>query len=184
MAMGGVVGNRGRVDGRTDDDVSRPRQPGRCCRTDPLGIPVGKVLHVAAYAFLAGFAALLRRAGAWRWLILMLLLEHGVATEWIQGFVPERTSSVSDMVIDHCGVALGVTADVAVVGADAELIAEGPPDADGLRRGRRRRRGLIAILGRRRASHTQRATPATNRMTLVQLSNPTGRSSARSSSLT
>ncbi len=76
--------------------------------TDPLGIPVGKILHVAAYAFLAGFAALMRRAGAWRWLILVLLLEHGVATEWIQGFVPERTSLVSDVVIDHFGVALGV----------------------------------------------------------------------------
>ena len=41
-------------------------------------------------------------------LILVLLLEHGVATEWIQGFVPERTSLVSDVVIDHFGVALGV----------------------------------------------------------------------------
>jgi VanZ family protein len=74
---------------------------------DPLGVPVGKVLHVAAYACLAAFAVLLRPAGMWRWLILLLLLEHGVATEFIQGFVPERTSSVSDVVIDHCGVALG-----------------------------------------------------------------------------
>ncbi len=76
--------------------------------TDPFGVPVGKVLHVTAYALLAGYAVLMRPAGVWRWLILLLLLEHGVATEWIQGFVPERTSSVNDIVIDHCGVALGV----------------------------------------------------------------------------
>ena len=74
---------------------------------DPAGIPVSKVLHVTAYAFLAGLAAWLRPAGVSRWLLLLLLLEHGVATEWIQGFVPERTSSVNDILIDHCGVALG-----------------------------------------------------------------------------
>ncbi len=60
--------------------------------TDPLGIPISKVLHVSAVR---------------RWLIVLLLLEHGVATEWIQAFVPERTSSVNDVVIDHFGVALG-----------------------------------------------------------------------------
>ena len=63
---------------------------------------------MTAYAFLAGFALLMRPPGMWRWLILLLLLEHGVATEFIQGFVPERTASVNDIVIDHCGVALGV----------------------------------------------------------------------------
>ncbi|HVS39737.1 MAG TPA: VanZ family protein [Gemmataceae bacterium] len=75
---------------------------------DFLGVPVAKILHVSAYAFLAGFAVLICPAGTWRWLIVLLLLEHGVATEWIQGFVPERTSSVNDIVIDHGGVALGV----------------------------------------------------------------------------
>jgi VanZ family protein len=74
---------------------------------DPPGVPVAKVLHVAAYAFFAGFAALMRPAAVWRWLILLLLLEHGVATEWIQQFVPERTSSVNDVVIDQGGVVLG-----------------------------------------------------------------------------
>ena len=56
--------------------------------TDPFGVPVGKVLHVTAYAFLAGYAVLMRPAGVWRWLILLLLLEHGVATEWIQRLRP------------------------------------------------------------------------------------------------
>ena len=75
---------------------------------DPPGFPTAKVLHAAAYAFLAGFAVLLRPLGAWRWLILFLLLEHGVATEFIQTFVPERSGDIRDVVIDHCGVALGV----------------------------------------------------------------------------
>src|SRR5438874_1333500 len=74
---------------------------------DPGGLPVAKVLHVAAYAFLAGFAALLRPAGLWRWLILLLLLAHGAATEIIQTFVPERTGAVTDVFIDYLGVALG-----------------------------------------------------------------------------
>jgi VanZ family protein len=75
---------------------------------DPPFFPINKVLHVAAYAFLAGFAAVLRPLGAWRWLILFLLLEHGVATEFIQKFVPPRSGEVGDIVIDHCGIALGV----------------------------------------------------------------------------
>lgn len=74
---------------------------------DPGGIPVSKVLHVAAYAFLAGFAACLRPAGVWRWLPLLLLLEHAVLTEWVQYFVPERTASVNDVLLDHGAVALG-----------------------------------------------------------------------------
>jgi VanZ family protein len=74
---------------------------------DPYGIPLAKVLHVCAYAFLAGFALLLRPAGAWRWVIVLVLLEHGVATEFAQTFIPERTGEVRDVVIDHCAVALG-----------------------------------------------------------------------------
>jgi hypothetical protein len=75
---------------------------------DPWGLPVSKILHVSAYAFLAAFAMGLRPPTLWRWLFVILLLEHGVATEWIQAFVPERGPSVNDIVIDHCGVALGV----------------------------------------------------------------------------
>lgn len=41
---------------------------------DPGGVPVSKVLHVAAYAFLAGSAACLRPPGVWRWLLLIFLL--------------------------------------------------------------------------------------------------------------
>ncbi len=75
---------------------------------DPAGIHVAKVLHFCAYAFLAAFSLWLRPPVVWRWLIVLLLLEHGVATEWVQGFVPERTPRVDDVVIDHLGVALGV----------------------------------------------------------------------------
>ena len=75
---------------------------------DPPGIPLGKVLHVGAYAFLAALVIWLRPPHPWRWLAVLFLLEHAVLTEFIQGFVEERTSSVSDIVLDHAGVALGV----------------------------------------------------------------------------
>ena len=59
--MGGVVGNPGVwTVALTTTFPVRVHQA--VFPTDPLGIPVGKILHVAAYAFLAGFAALMRRA--------------------------------------------------------------------------------------------------------------------------
>ena len=75
---------------------------------DPGGVPVSKVLHVVAYAFLAGSVACLRPPGVWRWLLLILLLEHGVVTEYVQLFVPDRTGAVPDILIDHGGIALGL----------------------------------------------------------------------------
>ena len=75
---------------------------------DPGGVPVAKVLHVAAYAFLAGYAACLRPSGPWRWLTLIFLLEHAVVTEFVQLFVPDRTGAVPDILLDHGGIALGI----------------------------------------------------------------------------
>lgn len=75
---------------------------------DPYGVPVSKVLHVVAYAFLAGSVACLRPPGVWRWLLLIFLLEHGVVTEYVQLFVPDRTGAVPDILIDHGGIALGL----------------------------------------------------------------------------
>jgi VanZ family protein len=74
---------------------------------DPPGVPLAKVLHVTAYAALAAGVGLLRPRYPWGWLAILLLLEHGVATEYIQSFVPERGPSLSDVLIDHAAVALG-----------------------------------------------------------------------------
>jgi VanZ family protein len=77
---------------------------------DPWGIPLGKVLHVGAYAFLAATAGLLRLRRPWGWLVLIALLEHGVLTEFAQSFNPDRTPAVFDILLDHAGVALGASA--------------------------------------------------------------------------
>lgn len=72
------------------------------------GIPAGKVLHVAAYAFLAAFAAFLPLNGGRRWLPLLVLSLHGFGTELCQLFVPLRTASLLDVGLDHAGILLGI----------------------------------------------------------------------------
>ncbi len=67
----------------------------RCCTSSPT-------------LSLAGSVACLRPPGVWRWLLLILLLEHGVVTEFVQLFVPDRHGAVPDILIDHGGIALGL----------------------------------------------------------------------------
>jgi hypothetical protein len=75
----------------------------------PLGtfLPVAKILHVCAYAFLTVFISWLplRR---WRWLLLAFLSLHAAGTEYLQQFVPGRTGKVMDVFIDHAGMLLGL----------------------------------------------------------------------------
>jgi len=69
-----------------------------------------KTLHAGGYAFLAVLAATLPVARFWRWCLLGFLVLHGAATEIGQTFVPNRTGRVYDVLIDWCGIALGVLA--------------------------------------------------------------------------
>jgi VanZ family protein len=64
-----------------------------------------KMLHACGYAFLTILAATLPVGR--RFLVGVLLL-HGVGTEIGQTFVPNRTGRVFDVVIDWCGIALGL----------------------------------------------------------------------------
>jgi hypothetical protein len=66
--------------------------------------PMAKALHVSAYAFLAALAAWLPRRG----LPIAFLALHGAATEFLQQFVPTRTASVRDVLLDLAGVGLGL----------------------------------------------------------------------------
>jgi VanZ family protein len=70
--------------------------------------PVAKAGHVAAYAFLTALSAWLGVRGGRRWLLLGFLSLHGMATEYLQTFVPERTGCWSDVGIDHLGIVLGL----------------------------------------------------------------------------
>ena len=67
-----------------------------------------KGLHACSYGFLTLLAVTLPVSKYWRWFFVALLALHGVATEIGQTFVPNRTGSVRDVLIDWGGVLVGV----------------------------------------------------------------------------
>jgi VanZ family protein len=67
-----------------------------------------KLLHVAAYAVLAVLTGWLPVSARVRWLLLLVLSAHTLATEYLQGFVPTRTASWLDVGIDHVGIGIGI----------------------------------------------------------------------------
>ena len=70
-------------------------------------LPVSKLVHVAAYAFLA-FCLPWIASRRWRWALLAFLSLHGAGTEYLQQFVPGRFGQISDVLIDHIGLLLGL----------------------------------------------------------------------------
>ncbi len=72
------------------------------------GYDASKLLHVSAYAFLAGFAAWLLPGNRYRWLLILFLSCHAGATEYLQQFVEARHASLIDVGINHIGIALGL----------------------------------------------------------------------------
>lgn len=71
---------------------------------------LAKCLHAGAYAFLTVLAFALPVPRYWHWFLVGLLALHGAATEYGQTFVPNRSGSVRDVIIDCVGIALGVLA--------------------------------------------------------------------------
>jgi VanZ family protein len=69
---------------------------------------LAKGLHVAAYAFLTVLAGLLPIPRLFFWLVVTLLVLHGVATEFGQTFVAGRHGSLRDVILDWVGVGLGL----------------------------------------------------------------------------
>ena len=72
---------------------------------------VAKGLHLSSYALLAFAACWLRSARAVAW---ALLLAHAALTEVGQRFVEGRTGTVRDALINAAGIALGITAGLAL----------------------------------------------------------------------
>jgi VanZ family protein len=69
---------------------------------------LAKGLHLSAYAVLTVWAIRLPLSAYGRCFLVGLLALHGVATEIGQTFVPGRTGSAVDILIDWLGIGLGV----------------------------------------------------------------------------
>ena len=74
----------------------------------PAQFPAAKALHVGSYALLAALACWLPVRPGRRWLLLAALSLHAFGTEFLQRFVELRTGCLSDVGIDHAGMALGL----------------------------------------------------------------------------
>ena len=72
--------------------------------------PAAKALHVGSYALLAALACWLPVRPGRRWLLFAALSLHAFGTEFLQRFVELRTGSLTDVAIDHVGVAVGLLA--------------------------------------------------------------------------
>ena len=84
-----------------------PVHAGRAVLPAGSHFPIAKLLHIGAYAFLTVLSAWLGVRDGRRWWLLVFLSLHGMGTEFVQQWVPERSGSVSDVLIDHVGIALG-----------------------------------------------------------------------------
>jgi VanZ family protein len=84
-----------------------PIEAGRVVLPPSAHFPTSKLLHVVGYAFLTVLSGWLQVSGWRRWLLLVFLVFHGAATEFIQQWVPERTGNVRDVLLDCAGIFLG-----------------------------------------------------------------------------
>jgi hypothetical protein len=70
-----------------------------------------KAVHVAAYLVFAVLTGWVRAPARWRWLLVFGLAAHGTATEllqWALANYTQRTGQLTDVGLDHLGVALGL----------------------------------------------------------------------------
>ncbi len=84
-----------------------PVRVGQAVMPAAIHFSAAKCLHISAYAFLTVYLKWLPlRRG--RWLLLALLSLHAFGTEFFQQFVPDRHGLLTDVFIDHFGIALGM----------------------------------------------------------------------------
>lgn len=78
-----------------------------------LGTIVRKTAHVCEYALLGYLVyLLLKEHGCGRpWLAFVICFAYAVTDEVHQYFVPGRTGSVTDVLIDSAGITIGTVAD-------------------------------------------------------------------------
>src|SRR5262245_27181414 len=84
-----------------------PVEIGEAVAPEGMYFPASKTLHVCAYAFLTVYTSWLPLRG-WRWLLLAFLSLHAAGTEFGQLFIPGRFGCLTDVLIDHGGLLLGL----------------------------------------------------------------------------
>ena len=67
-----------------------------------------KSAHVSCYAIMAILSGWVQVSPARRWWLLLFLSGHAFGTELLQQFVPGRTTSFFDVLIDHVGLLIGL----------------------------------------------------------------------------
>jgi VanZ family protein len=75
---------------------------------EPQKFLIAKSIHVAGYALLTATSVLLPMSNRARWLVAVLLIVHGAATEAIQAQLPYRDGNLRDAALNGLGVVLGV----------------------------------------------------------------------------
>lgn len=92
---------------RFADDSSTEAESALFSRVD---IGVRKIAHFTEYAILGGLLVLLFRIRRVRliWLPWMIGTLYAVTDEWHQSFSPGRSCDPKDVLIDACGVLIGV----------------------------------------------------------------------------
>jgi hypothetical protein len=88
--------------------TSFPVQVKDAVLTPEVGYNASKLLHVGAYACLAGFAAWLLPTRPTCYMPVLFLSLHACATEYLQQFVALRTASFTDVGFNHLGIASGL----------------------------------------------------------------------------
>lgn len=92
---------------RFADDSSTEAESALFSRVD---IGVRKIAHFTEYAILGGLLVLLFRIRRVRLILLPWLIGtlYAVTDEWHQSFLPGRSCDPKDVLIDACGVLIGV----------------------------------------------------------------------------
>jgi VanZ family protein len=86
----------------------QPVELGKQILPSGADFPVGKTLHVVAYALLTAALAWLPARPRWRAVLVLGLFLHAGLTEYVQTFVEGRSGSLSDVGLDSLGIMLGL----------------------------------------------------------------------------
>ena len=62
---------------------------------------------MASCGLLSGLLIFVTQNVEWRSSAILLMIEYGIGVEWIQSYLPWRSGSIDDAVVNLIGIALG-----------------------------------------------------------------------------